>query len=185
MSINLDISNIFSKSFDDVIIELNIYLKNNNIDENNYKIIVQKGYEILLQIKDMDIEDIRYMLIMLFLECAIFKNKDGNYIPLQQSIEEANYLGFDDSDNDSNNNSDDDSDNDSNNNSDDDSDNDSKKDKKIVDKEELEKRSKKEIFLNELKKNELVHNPFDISSNKRIWNETYSLIYELINIKVN
>ncbi len=173
MSINLDISNIFSKSFDDVIIELNIYLKNNNIDENNYKIIVQKGYEILLQIKDMDIEDIRYMLIMLFLECAIFKNKDGNYIPLQQSIEEANYLGFDDSDNDSNNNSDDDSDNDS------------KKDKKIVDKEELEKRSKKEIFLNELKKNELVHNPFDISSNKRIWNETYSLIYELINIKVN
>jgi hypothetical protein len=181
MTINLDISNIFSKSFDDVIIELNIYLKNNNIDENNYKIIVQKGYEILLQIKDMDIEDIRYMLIMLFLECAIFQNKDGNYIPLQQSIEEVNYLGFDDSDNDSDN----DSNNDSNNSSDNNSDNDFKKEEKIIDKEELEKRSKKEIFLNELKKHELVNNPFDISSNKRIWNEAYSLIYELINIKVN
>ncbi len=86
----------FSKSFDLVINELNIYLyqHNYNINDNNYIIIIEKCYKILLQIKNKSLDDIKLLFIMLFLEKTIIL-KNGNYIPLQYSLEEINYLGFD------------------------------------------------------------------------------------------
>ncbi len=160
MSIKLHISNIFSKSFDDIIHELNIYLKNITIQDDNYKRIIKKGYKILLQTKDIDIENIKLMLITLFSNDIIYIDQQNNYIPLKKSIIETNYLG---SDNDFNNHLN----NDSNNN--------------ISKKKEIQK----EILSKKIKNATLVKNPFDISSRKHIWNEVFNFIFLLINSKIN
>ncbi len=70
----------YTKSIDDVIKKLNIFLRfiinNNLINENNYEDIIKTCYNILLEIKDKSLQEINLLLIMLFLENCILHIND-------------------------------------------------------------------------------------------------------------
>ena len=125
------------------------------INENNYEEIIRRSYNILLQLNDKSMDEIKLLLIMLFLEKSILVI-NGKYIPLQYSILEIYYLGYDKNiDYDIENN-------------------------EFIGIEIIDKKQKE--YFEKLNFNQLIKNPFFIND-ELLREEVYIYIYKLINNK--